>query len=217
MKRETGHDGENVIITILGKKGSGKSTLAEEIIREYPRVLIMDSMGEYSHMKGVEEFWDASEAADRLIELKDEKRFLIDAMIIDDVDAMSLLAVAFEIPDILIVLEEASLYTSPHELPDEIAKILRYGRKRGVSMIVIARRPSEISRELTAQSDVLITFRQEEPRDVEYLRARLGDADAERAQHLAQYHVVIGGDRSLAPLAALSREGKTLTRPEERD
>jgi Fe-S cluster assembly ATPase SufC len=37
--------------TILGVTGSGKTTLALEIIGQYDRVLIMDSMGEYDTIK----------------------------------------------------------------------------------------------------------------------------------------------------------------------
>lgn len=203
-----GHEGENLILTILGMKGSGKSTLAGEIIKEYPRVLILDAYGEYTEYPKVKVTEGGPNTVTELLFVRYDKKFTVVAMIVSREEALNVLAVAFEIPDLLIVLEEASLYTSPHELPNEIATILRYGRKRQISMIVIARRPSEISRELTAQSDLLVTFRQTEPRDIEYLRARMGE-DADNAPTLPDYKVLVAGDRSKAPLAVLSRLEKT--------
>lgn len=196
--------GQNLILTILGMKGSGKSTLAMEIIRQYPRVLIMDAMGEYDELRGAIVREGPEECIDAILAHQHDRRFLIDCMTLHEQDALDILAVAFEVRDQLIVLEEASLYCDPHSLPDEIARIVRYGRKRQIDLLVIARRPSEVNRELTAQSDVIVTFRQTEPLDIQYLRARMGP-EAERARNLPPFRVLVAGDRSRAPLAVLER------------
>lgn len=198
------HDGQNLILTILGMKGSGKSTLTREVILENPRVLILDAMGEYDDLQGVRVYQNGEEGARALVASKDSPRFLIDVLTLHGEETLAVLAVAFEVPNLLIVLEEASLYTDPHTLPDEIARIVRYGRKREISLVVVARRPSEIHRELTAQSDLLVTFRQSEPIDLQYLRARMGPV-GDRAASLPPYRVLVSGDLSKAPLAVLAR------------
>jgi DNA helicase HerA-like ATPase len=209
--------GQTLFLTILGMTGSGKSTLTREIIREYDRVLILDSMGEYDDIPNAIVREGANDCVNALLSLKDKPRWILDCLTLHDQEAFDILAVAFEIPNILIVIEEASLYCDPHTLPDEIARLIRYGRKRGIHIIFIARRPSEINRELTAQSKLIVTFRQTEPIDIQYLKARMG-AEAESVPHLKDWKVAVAGDRSLAPLAVLARiERKPLTmeEPEE--
>jgi hypothetical protein len=63
---------------------------------------------------------------------------------------------------------------------------------------------SEINRELTAQSNVLITFIQYEPLDIQYLRARMGKK-AELARTLPKYQILVHGDMEQVPLAVLKR------------
>lgn len=209
--------GQNQIITIMGQKGSGKTTLAMEIIESRPRVLVIDPSGEYEEMKGAIVVMGAEDAANSLNELQEKPRFLLVASdLLDDDETMDLLAVAFTIPNILIVIDECSLYCDPHSLPEDIARLIRYGRKKEIDLIFIARRPSEIHRELTAQSDLVVTFRQMEPIDITYLRARAGK-EAEEVQRLPQWKVFIIGDKKKAPLPVLERlpEGKQLTIPLE--
>jgi DNA helicase HerA-like ATPase len=197
--------GQNQVITILGMKGSGKSTLAREIVMTRERVLVIDASGEYEDLPGAIVVYGARNASERLIELKDKQRWILVASdLLDDEETMHLLAVAFEVPSIMIVLEEASLYCDPYRLPDEISRIIRYGRKREIDMIIIARRPSEINRELTAQSDIVVSFKQMEPIDVSYLRAR-GGKEADAVQSLPPFKVIVLGDRANAPLSVLAR------------
>jgi len=209
--------GQNQIITIMGQKGSGKTTLAMEIIESRERVLVIDPSGEYEDMKGAQVALGAEDASQALIELKEKPRFLLVASdLLDDEETMGLLAVAFEVPRLLVVIDETSLYCDPHSIPEEITRMIRYGRKREIDIIFIARRPSEIHRELTAQSDLVVTFKQMEPIDVTYLRARAGK-EAEEVQRLPPWKVFIIGDKKQAPLPVLERlpKEKQLTLPLE--
>lgn len=201
--------GQNLIVTILGMKGSGKSTLLRELIAERQRVLVIDSMGEHDDMPGALVREGAEACIDAMLARKGDRRYLIDCLLEEDEDgesreAMDVLAVAFEIPNQMIVIEETSFYTSPSFIPPEISNLIRYGRKRQLDLVFVARRPSEINRELTAQSDLLVTFRQTEPIDLQYLRARMGP-QGDEAANLPEYHVLVAGDRSRVPLPILAR------------
>jgi hypothetical protein len=69
-------------------------------------------------------------------------------------------------------------------------------------MIFIARRPSELHRDITANSDVVVTFQQHEPRDVLYLRSIFGPG-AVAVRRLPRFRIMYFGEIEKVPLAAL--------------
>lgn len=191
---------ENTIITILGRKGSGKSRLAGEIMDEFPRVFIIDSIGEYEAPLIA---WGLHDSVRLILQEHQKPATTISLRAVSVEDNLTLLSLLYEVPDCLIVIEEASLYCSPSLLPDEIAALVRYGRHRRISLLFVARRPSELHRDITGQSDVLVSFCQREPRDIDYFRA-WGDV-AEAVQKLGPYQIIALGELQKAPLAVLAR------------
>jgi len=207
--------GQTMKCTILGVTGSGKSTLAYEIITELDRVLILDSMGDYEEIPGAIIVEGGDNCINKLLELQHQKRWRLVCLTLTEQEGLDILAVGFDVPDITIVVDESSLYCNPHYLPDEIARLVRYSRKRNIDLIFLARRPSEIHRELTAQSNLLVTFIQHEPIDIRYLTARMGKEKAEKAMHLGKYEILVHGDYDEIPLAILKRmkEGDSVKAP----
>lgn len=212
---------DNTIITLLGRKGSGKSTLARAILAEYRRVVILDTLGEYGDGAIIVE--GGRESADALVRVSGEgnKRFRLSLRIAQRDDMLRVLTVASKLRDVLIVVEEASMLCKPSFLPDELAYLIRYGRHSGISQLYIARRPAELNREVTAQSDVVVTFTQHEPRDVEFLRAIMGERALE-ARRLAPYRVLAYGNPEKFPVAVIAAAGDSgtisnapLDKPEE--
>lgn len=199
-------DRQNLVLSIFGRKGSGKSWLTRELVQDRPRVFYLDSMGEAGERDGFEVVHGYEECVHAMLRVKDLKRFRLSLRTDDTEDLIKLGDLAFEIPDHLIVIEETSFYCSPSYLPPEISKLVRYGRHRGIDQIYIARRPSEIHRDLTAQSDLIVTFAMHEPRDVAYLAAIApSKEEAEAVRDLPRYKVAAWGDLERAPLAVLSR------------
>lgn len=194
----------NTVITIFGRKGSGKSFLTKEITEDHDRVLALDSLGEYGREHKFEVFTDFDSLVDRLVEAEEEPTFRISARLVNDEEALDTLRVAREISNQLIVIEEASLYCSPTQLPEEIAWLIRYGRHQEIDLIFVARRPSEVNRDVTAQSDIVVTFQQREPRDVVYLRSMFG-VEAEKVKDLPEFQPLVFGDLEHAPRAVLRR------------
>lgn len=162
---------ENTITTILGRKGMGKTTLAVELMRGEPRVIVLDTMGGYGGIVD-QVVWGRDEAIEAMREAAKQRRFRLALRVYEQDEWLDLLAMAWELEDYLLVIEETSLVCGfPPFLHSEIAKLVQFGRHRRISLIFIARRPTEIPRDLTSQSDHVVTFQQTEPRDLVYLRA----------------------------------------------
>jgi DNA helicase HerA-like ATPase len=204
---------DNTILVIFGRKGSGKTELSRKIIREYPRVFAFDTLAEYD--KGFKVCEGKQACIDAMLSVKDARSYRLSLRCIKLEDNLALMDLAYEFPRSLVVVEETSLYARPTFLPDEIAKLVRYGRHREIDQIYIARRPSEVHRDLTAQADLVISFEQREPRDVKYLRDVAGDA-AERVQSLPKYKVLAFGDFEKMPIAVSEQLYRPGDRPPEK-
>lgn len=186
----------------------GKTTLAEELISNESRVVVLDTMGGYG--KKAEVVWGRDECIRRLLDASRERRFRIACRVIEQDDMLDILDMAWELEDYLLVIEETSLVCgTPPYLNRQLGVLVRYGRHRRISQIYIARRPTEIPRDLTAQSDLIVTFHQKEPRDLQYLQA-CGFNPAEVVQLRNDLPgrgtvAVVGGDQGVIPLPILKR------------
>ena len=198
---------QNLVVTILGRKGSGKSTLARELIDERDRVVILDSIGEYPDDKGfprgVEEIWGFDDCLSALEQAEERDKFRLSLRCYQKEEDLDLLDCCFELRDCLVVVEETWRFCTPYEVPDPLAKLVRFGRHRGLDQIYISQRAASIHRDLTAQSDLIVSFRQHEGRDVLYLKS-LGDEN-ESVRTLPDFKVVCIGDLDRAPAPILAR------------
>ena len=203
----------NYVISVFGHKGSGKSTLVKELVAEHKRVIVFDTMGEYD-----DAIEDYNTAVRELGRVQDARRFRVAIRLPEDDDALDAMEVAYEVPRCLVVFEETSFYCSPSTMPTILKKFVRYGRHREISQVYVSRRPAEINRDLTAQSDLIVSFRQHEPNDVDYLRKLMG-SQADKLPHLREYRIIASGDVDSAPLPILERLAKNegLTAPKIRE
>lgn len=205
----------NIITTVMGRKGSGKSTMIKEIIEsdQFPRVFVLDTNGEY----GVDENgktlpgWTITDSvkagAAAMLRLRHKDEFKL-AMRDEDTESLSkLLEIVFEIPDCLIVVEETHFYVKSSHLPIEFSKLVRMGRHKAISQIYVSQRPSGLNRDMTAQSDFIVTFRQQEQRDIKWLSEVAGEDGAEDVRNLPDYKVRVWvlGDESQMPLPIVAR------------
>lgn len=198
---------QNLVVTILGRKGSGKSTLARELIDERERVVILDSIGEYPDEKGfprgIEELWGFEDCLQALEQAEERDKFRLSLRCYQKEEDLDLIDLCFELKDCLIVVEETWRFCTPYDVPDPVAKLVRFGRHRGLDQIYISQRAASIHRDLTAQSDLIVSFRQHEVRDVLYLKG-LGDEN-ESVRTLPDFKVICIGDLDRAPAPILSR------------
>ena len=196
---------DNTVFCIFGMKGSGKSFLTKQIINEYPRAIIIDNQQEYDNAKVINGYRESIKA---LVEASKSRRFKLSLRATSLEEDLELINLASTIPNQLMVLEEASKYVSHAGMPREIQHLIRFGRHDCISQIYLARRASELHRDITANADIIISFHQHEPRDIAYLRDFMGKK-AERARTLQRYEFIAYGKRSKAPLIVLERLERT--------
>lgn len=196
---------ENFIVTVLGRKGSGKTTLAMAMLKEHNRVVALDTMGQYSPRSRDDLCVTFNAAIAALARTDARKKFVISVRLDDVEDYADILDLCYHVPRSLIVIEEASLFCSPFNLPTCLSRLIRYGRHREISLLFIARRPSELHRDVTAQSDAVVTFAQSEPRDLQYLSAYAGRDVTREVRSLPLYrcaaYMPVAVSRSKLPLA----------------
>lgn len=195
---------DNLVLAVFGRKGSGKSHLTKQIIQEFDRVVAIDSLAEYGPDDGFRVVSGKRACAEALVKASKLTRFKLSLRCDDHQDLLQLLEVVYEMPGTLVVVDEASFYCSPTKLPVPMSKLIRMGRHKRISQIYVARRPSEVHRDVTAQADVTVTFVQHEPRDILYLRGVAGD-DAERARSLGKYKCLAWGVMEKCPTAVLAQ------------
>ena len=179
----------------MGRKGFGKTTLATELIAGQPRVVVLDMLGGYGHAV-TDVVWERDPAIEALLIASKKPRFQLALRMVSQDDMLDVLDMAFELEDYLLVVEETSLVCgTPPYLHRELAQLVRFGRHRRISQIYIARRPTELPRDLTAMSDLLVTFNQKEPRDLQYLAENGFDPDI--VARLPKFMVAAQGDVDL--------------------
>lgn len=201
---------ENTIVCVFGRKGEGKTTLVREMLTDFDRITVADTVGQYGPGDGCMIRYSREECVTALVALSGQRRFRLSCRCVDPEDMLAVLHVSYEVPEALVIVEETSLYCSPAHLPNEIARLVRYGRHRSISQFYVSQRPAGVHRDLTSQADLIVSFRQREPRDLAYMRLLVGES-ADQLPYLQPFEIMVWGDKSKAPVGLLARMRKRLT------
>jgi len=202
----------NTIGSIFGRKGSGKSTLVGEITRDHRRVIVIDYLGEYDARRGFTVHEGFSASATALARWNKKPRFALSLRVDEVHHALMLLEIIWEMRGVLLVVEESSWLCTPSNLPLELRRLVRMGRHREISQLYVAQRPAMVHRDVTSQSDWIVSFQQHEARDLKFLEESLLGERAEQVRTLGQYEILAGtasGQASQLPAAVRARLKKT--------
>ena len=161
------------IITVLGQRGSGKSSWIQKALPDIPRFILWDTLGEYGQYKLYTEAQTKQELFDYVWD-HNEGVLQVIYNSIEDEDFGFVCGLCENLGDLTFIIEEVDNYATPNFMPIELKRLLKYGRHFGISMIFVSRRPAEINRLITAQSQRFICFTIIEPLDVRYLTSILG-------------------------------------------
>ena len=180
---------QNRIILVLGKKGSGKSFFVKNVLLKKLKrpVFIIDPLAEYP---GKRMGLSGIVAALRRRKIPPVINFISRT----DEEEERFFKIIFRLGNCTLIIEEADLYCNPQFIPSSLANLLKRGRHRGIDMVFITRRPAEINRLISAQTNTIISFYQNEPRDLKWLDIWAGDGSGERVRNLEQFEYEVFGD-----------------------
>lgn len=197
------------MILLLGKTGSGKSTLAKKLLDRFPRRVAFDPLCEYR--QGVI-YTDLETFAEHIKPFADNDRSCefvcrFQADTLERTEAMYHTAarILWEVKNVCLLLEEAEQYLSSYDGDNPINYLISFGRHRRISLIGIGRRPVELSIKLRAQCTTVVSFSQNEPRDIAYL-SQWG-FDAEELLKLEGHNFVYIGENPNALLETSKTPG----------
>jgi len=168
------------VIIIFGKTGSGKSYFAKNLLKKYNRVIIIDSQFEYNDGIIFENYLDLANYY--LENLPDDFKFI--CRFSNDNDIEYLFKFVYDAKNLLLVCEEAEIYISPDARQGNFLRLVRYGRHSQISLLLVARRSSELSLHVRAQVTRLISFKQTDINDIKKMES-LGLFGLE---NLPEYH-----------------------------
>lgn len=154
------------IILIFGRTGSGKTYLAKRFIHKLDRVIIIDKMFEYNEGQI---FYSFPELAEFILKNKPEN-FKFVCRFENDDDIENLFKLCWYLKNLTLVVEESEMYISPYTKQSEFLKLIRYGRHKAISIIAIARRVVELSNDVKANADTIISYKQILSKDIQYLK-----------------------------------------------
>lgn len=173
---------QNQVTFVLGRKGHGKSSLVKQRIQHLERLIIYDPRKEYRQGVIYTRFLDLMQGLEH-----EPDKFQCVCRFEDPDDVDSLLAFVRDLKEITFVAEEVDWICDTKTIHPDFEWILKYGRHHAIDLYAVTRRPAETNVMLRSQADVMISFKQSEPADLDYLAKRGFNPDELKALEHFQY------------------------------
>lgn len=174
---------QNEITVILGKKGYGKTSYVVAETSFLDRLIFFDYNREY------EKGFIVQNPRELINYLRVNKKFFriiyrpsAQYTVEQHFDFFS--EICFALKNFTVVCEEIDLVSAAGKMPFGLKKIINYGRHNAINLLALSRRAHAIPRDLTANADTIVTFNQQEPRDLKYLSDFMGESNAELVRKL---------------------------------
>jgi len=177
---------ESYVTIILGKRGGGKSYYIKNSLRDMPRFLIYDTMGEYSEYGIV--FQDVPELCNYLQKYYQEDFKIIYQPLNPSTEFDYIADLVYSIGDTYFIVEECDTYCSSYNISPSFANIVQRGRHSNIDLWAVSQRPYRMNRTLSSQAKEIVSFQMTEPRDIKYIEEYLGREEALEVQDLEKYH-----------------------------
>lgn len=153
-------------VFISGMTGSGKSRMAELLAKPWRRIVFIDPTRSFEDVD-----YRATTLADASQFLKTrwlEKPFRLAVTFSDEDDyprffsAFARLAVGTygRADNVLLVMDEVDMWSSPRKVEKSVSYILRYGRHYGICWIAVCRADVQTHRDVRMNATEVIVFRQ---------------------------------------------------------
>lgn len=185
---------QNKIYTVIGHKGYGKTALTEilALLTNKPTI-ILDPRFQYEVNIRRIAFTSVSKFK-KWITKKDNYKLFIKYKLelvvraIDIEDAEELAELVYQLKNITFVIDEVDMFFDTRTTKKSyFNKLVQYGRHNLIDIISTSRRPANISRNLTALTDIFYFSRLREPNDKQYIKGLLGSHEVDQIAELEKF------------------------------
>jgi hypothetical protein len=150
------------ITLVFGKTGMGKTQWARQYLKTIDRVLVLDPLEEYHECVFYDDLSDLIDHCNKYKIFRCGYNNLTDFPL--------LCRITKTIPETTLVIEEAQRVLPPRKLLDEnFTELIYRGRHYGSGLLMVAQRASTVDIAVRSQFTRLITFRQSESKDVDWI------------------------------------------------
>lgn len=183
---------QNNIVTVIGQKGYGKTTLTEKLIVGLDKpTIIADPRQQYTDHQLRRILFTSVAIFKNWIKvnypifIKYKLELIVDVTLKDFDNLASLVS---KMKNITFLIDEVDMFTNPiGKKDDAIDGLIHYGRHNQIDLVTTSRRPANISRDLTSQTDFFYLSRLAEPNDTKYFRAKYGNEIISTLQNLKKF------------------------------
>src|SRR5882672_2183136 len=153
---------EREIVLVYGMTGMGKTRWTRAFLRSQERVLVMDTQVEHDGIL----FNDLGDMIEHIMKYR---TFRVRTEFVDDFPLLC--SIAFAAGKCWLVIEETQriLPASRMEPPAAFLDVIYRGRHKQVNVLMVSQRPSTVHISARSQWSRIVTFRQTEPADVDWI------------------------------------------------
>ena len=184
---------EKLIKLIFGKRGCGKTVLAQSLIKDQPRYLVYDTLGEYETGVIVDDFATLQPFWRKVY----RRNFTIIYQPLDPEGEFDMICeLVYECQNMTFLVEEVDRYSRPLAMSRPMKELVQRGRHRNIEFIGVTQRPHIVDRLITSQAKEMFIFSTTEPRDIQYFKDTIGGDVETRIAELKEYEFVHQQDKS---------------------
>jgi len=191
-------DKKNFIITVFGNKGYGKSYLIKKFfIPKMKNVIIFDTLDEYDSKK-ILKIDNVETLVNFLYKCnRNNVKYKIRLCYTNFDDYELTFKVLRYFQKFTLILDEIYQFANSRYIDSNLNDFFNLGRHSGINIVAMSRRPFQINRMVTSQSDLIICFKLKETRDLKYISDFATETIAEQTQALDYYEFTAYGDKRL--------------------
>lgn len=189
---------QNKIYTIIGHKGYGKTKLTEILITLNDKpCIIADPRYQYEPKEYRRFFKNVGHFRKYILNNNNRREFyrcklelVVNGLNEDSFEELA--ALIYKMKNISFLVDEVDMFAPPTmNYKKSFYKLIHYGRHLQIDIFTTSRRPANISRNLTSQTDVTIFSKVREPNDKKYLKAFIGERYVKVAQSLPKFSFLV--------------------------
>jgi len=204
---------QNKIYTIIGHKGYGKTKLTELLVllNEKPTI-IADPRYQYEPKEYRRHFKNVGHFRKYILNNNNRREFYrckLELVVngLDEESFEELAQIVYKMKRISFLIDEVDMFAPPTmNNKKTFYKLIHYGRHLEIDFFTTSRRPANISRNLTSQTDVTIFSRVREPNDKKYLKAYLGEQYVKVAQSLEKFSFLVIDENENSNVIKISKK-----------